>query len=272
MERAGEGENIMLQEFPTIYRAKNLQEAQLLCNILEHEGIRTTLTNSVLENGSGVDIVGWPTLPRVMVAEEDAVRAREIALKFDREVSGRGGTISPHRIGHPLETKVLDVWPCCPQCGKRRLTRCAFCGTSGSDFPPADANAGDLFGLPTPPAEAFSGCSCGPGGCGAHPVEEETNLTAADDDSLASPPEPTLEPPSSTLLLCPTCDEPFHPQYLRRCEWCGHEFSDGVENPIPEARVQEPFNWRITYVIYILVLLGIAFLAYLLVIFRDSFN
>ena len=79
----------MIEELPTIYRAKDLQEAYLLRNILEEEGIRTTIANEVLQGGSGVDIVGWPTLPRVMVAEDDAVRAREIALEFDREVSGR---------------------------------------------------------------------------------------------------------------------------------------------------------------------------------------
>ena len=69
----------MLQEFPTIYRAKNLQEAYLLRNALEEQGIRAMVTNEVLQGGSGVDIVGWPTLPRVVVAEEDSARAREIA-------------------------------------------------------------------------------------------------------------------------------------------------------------------------------------------------
>ena len=81
-------------------------------------------------------------------------------------------------------------------------------------------------------------------------------------DENASPAESTSVP----LLLCPTCDEPFHPHYLRRCEWCGHEFADGVEIPLPEERIQEPFNWRIAYVIYVLTLLAVGFAVYLVLL------
>jgi hypothetical protein len=31
------------------------------------------------------------------------------------------------------------------------------------------------------------------------------------------------------LLICPTCDEPFVAQFLRRCQWCGHDFGDGLQ-------------------------------------------
>ncbi len=116
----------MLQEFPTIYRAKNMQEAQLLVDLLEEEGIRATVTNSILENGSGVDIVGWPTLSRVMVAREDAVRARAIALQFDREVSGRESKIRPSIAWNAPGPEVVAPWPCCPECGQRRMTALPF--------------------------------------------------------------------------------------------------------------------------------------------------
>ncbi len=43
------------------------------------------------------------------------------------------------------------------------------------------------------------------------------------------------EPP---LLICPTCDEPFEPRYLRRCEWCGHDFGSGIA--VPETRREQP--------------------------------
>jgi ribosomal protein L37AE/L43A len=260
--------NNMLQEFSTIYRAKNLQEAYLLRNILQEEGIRATIANEVLQGGSGVDIVGWPTLPRVVVAEEDSARAREIAEEFDRDASGGrlGMRLNPERTA--LEAEVVEAWPCCPECGARRLTRCTICGTSGSDFPPADANTGDLLGLPTPPAEAFSSCSCGPGGCGTHGVEVEGETSAAgENDETVPSTDQQSETPSSPLLICPTCDEPFHPQYLRRCEWCGHEFSDGLDNPLPDEKVQEPFNWRIAYVIYALALLTLGVMVYLLLLF-----
>ena len=45
----------------------------------------------------------------------------------------------------------------------------------------------------------------------------------ADDPPAASGERPTR------LLLCTTCDEPFEPDYYRRCEWCGHDFGSGIE-------------------------------------------
>jgi hypothetical protein len=258
----------MPQEYPTIYRARNVQEAHLLRDTLEAEGIRAMVTNAVLEGGSGVDIVGWPTLARVMVAAEDSVRARQIAVEFDGEISGRVHEIGQNPARSSSEAEVLDVWPCCPECGKRRLTRCPICGTSGADFPPAYLNRDDLLGLPLPPADAPSHCSCGPGGCGKHEAEIGREPSAADeDDDFAPTADPSVDPHSESasppLLICPTCDEPFHPQYLRRCEWCGHEFPDGGEMPLPEEKVQEPFNWRIAYVIYVLALLAVGLAVYL---------
>lgn len=48
------------------------------------------------------------------------------------------------------------------------------------------------------------------------------------------------------LVICPTCDEPFVPQYFRRCEWCGHDFGSGAEPPqIVRASEREPVNWRV---------------------------
>jgi hypothetical protein len=33
------------------------------------------------------------------------------------------------------------------------------------------------------------------------------------------------------LVICPTCDEPFVPEFPARCEWCGYRFADGREPP-----------------------------------------
>jgi hypothetical protein len=33
------------------------------------------------------------------------------------------------------------------------------------------------------------------------------------------------------LVICPTCDEPFAPEFPARCEWCGYRFRDGYEPP-----------------------------------------
>jgi hypothetical protein len=33
------------------------------------------------------------------------------------------------------------------------------------------------------------------------------------------------------MVLCSLCDEPFRPEYLPRCEWCGHAFVEVSEPP-----------------------------------------
>jgi hypothetical protein len=66
------------------------------------------------------------------------------------------------------------------------------------------------------------------------------------------------------LLVCPICDEPFEPTYLRRCEWCGHDFGDGMEPPaIVKNPPVEPPNARVL----IVGLAGVAIVAGLFVYF-----
>jgi hypothetical protein len=56
------------------------------------------------------------------------------------------------------------------------------------------------------------------------PVEE----ASGENQAASAPPE--------LLVVCPTCDEPFVPQFLARCEWCGHRFRDGRELPSATPR------------------------------------
>lgn len=42
--------------------------------------------------------------------------------------------------------------------------------------------------------------------------------------------------PNDVLLVCPTCDEVFKPQFYRDCPWCGHHFGAGLE---PQAPAEE---------------------------------
>jgi len=192
----------MAGNLKVIYAARTVQEAHLLMNHLGENGIRAMVTNAVLEGGSGVDILGWPTLARVQVREEDAVVARKIALQFDRAISERAKaeTDEPDDDENPAEpARQGDAavrveapsgpWPRCPQCGVPRITKCPACGTSGTGFPEADP------------------------------------LDATQSDGA----------PPAALVLCLECDEPFTPEYASACEWCGHKFPDGFAPAADEA-------------------------------------
>jgi hypothetical protein len=111
----------------------------------------------------------------------------------------------PFEVEPDAET---SQWPCCPQCGRRRLAVCPVCETAGTDF--------------------ARGFSPGPASC---PLNE------SDADASARRVRP--------LVLCPICDEPFRPEFLACCEWCGHKFGDGVERPAPEPADIVELNARV---------------------------
>jgi hypothetical protein len=236
-----------------VYAAQTSQQAHLLKNLLEEAGIRAIVTNDLLQGGSGVDILGWPSLARVVVSEADAPAARRIAREFDQ----RTAAPTPPAEG-PMVRGEPGTWPTCPQCGRRRLTRCPACGTSGTDFVPADLDVSDTLGLAD---VAGQGPCCGPGGCTptASPIGAEASSPG---------PAPSLPDTARALLLCPTCDEPFAPQYLRQCEWCGHEFADGYEIVSPSAAPETQLNARVQVTIVAIVVLAIALAAYLASLFR----
>ena len=74
-------------------------------------------------------------------------------------------------------------------------------------------------------------------------------------------------PPDSPrlMLLCPTCDEPFVPEYPRRCEWCGHDFGDGYE--VDPPRQLEQINSRAIALILGLLLLFAGVVVYFMYLF-----
>ena len=146
----------------------------------------------------------------------------------------------------------MSDWPTCPHCDARRLTRCPVCGTTGTDFPPADMDISPLLGLESP--ETGGGCSCGPGGCAP---------AVADREEEAPPNDPSAESVAPAMLMCPTCDEPFVPTHPRRCEWCGHTFDDGWEEGDFPAPV-DPINARTVVVMLLVATVLIGMLAYLM--------
>lgn len=214
-----------------VYAAKNVQQAFLLKNTLEEAGIRAVVTNATLESGSGVDYVGWNTLARVAVDETDYETAREIALDYDR--SGTEIALRHEReesyVLEDDEGYVLHEWPRCPQCGAERITRCPVCKTTGSDFPEADSEFVWGMGLAEigddEKGHEPGRCQCGPqGSC-------STQQPAAVSEKEVSEKEvPELDDQAERLvLMCPTCDEPFMPEFPRQCAMCDHRFDDGYE-------------------------------------------
>jgi hypothetical protein len=67
--------------------------------------------------------------------------------------------------------------------------------------------------------------------------------------SLASSTSPEEERP---LLICPTCDEAFTPQFYRRCPWCNYQFDDGLETRLHEEKL-EGFGGRVWLAVFGLV-------------------
>ncbi len=62
---------------------------------------------------------------------------------------------------------------------------------------------------------------------------------------------------AALMVICPTCDEPFAPEFPARCEWCGHRFPDGWE-PAPYVPV-EPLDINVRIIATIVgVLLTVA--------------
>lgn len=251
----------MSQPQTIVYTARTLQDAHLLRNLLAEQRIEAVVLNELLEGGSGVSYVGWQTAAQVVVAEEDAQRARQIAVRFDRRQASSPGMVQGEPLPHPPPT-VPDRWPRCPECDAPRSTRCPVCGTTGSEFPPADMG---FTWIPELEDTAWGSpvSSCGPGGCapvaatGVGGGDEATPEAPAAGEAAAGQ-EPDAAP---AMLMCPTCDEPFTPEYPRRCEWCGHEFADGVEielRPSPVGQV----NRRVIAVVMALLALAVALAAY----------
>jgi hypothetical protein len=80
-----------------------------------------------------------------------------------------------------------------------------------------------------------------------------------------------VEEPSDgpAMLICPTCDEPFQPGYLRRCESCGHDFGAGQEAPPTESEHDfEPRKLRMLAVALAALALIIGLFAYFAILLK----
>ncbi len=110
----------------------------MLRNLLAEAGIASFVTNDTL-----VDPAGWaaraaggpgfvPTLPTIVVHEEDAEEARELLLEAESALGG--GAMASELTQLVDETGEESHWPLCPHCSRPRLATCPVCKTSGTDF------------------------------------------------------------------------------------------------------------------------------------------
>jgi hypothetical protein len=125
-----------------IYSAASTQQAHLLKGLLAAQGIKAWVVNDAIQLAGGDLPLGWAAAARVVVADHDAVTARELAEEFDRQTAHEPGDDE----GVPSELTPWDEWPVCPLCSERRSARCPVCSSSRADFPLADiqrTGAGD---------------------------------------------------------------------------------------------------------------------------------
>jgi hypothetical protein len=211
-----------------IYIAATPEQAHLLKNALEERGIFSYLTNEQLQFALGDLPIGLPTAVRVVVQEHDAQEARRIALDFEEVMRHNLAGTEPDDSNQQDQVEhPAAPWPTCPDCRRPRHTSCPVCGTAGTKFKP---------GFSPPETDPADG-----------------TLAAGD---LPRP-----------LVLCPTCDEPFTPEFLARCEWCGHPFADGrPSQPPPTVSADSEFNARVGIVIAGLAAVLVAAVAYFLYI------
>jgi len=251
------------QELVEVYVAASVQDADFLKNLLAEAGIKATVTNAVLQGGLGGTVVGWHALARVAVGREDAELARKVALEYDRKIAAASLRGLEEAPGDEAAGEEVP-WPRCPQCRALRTTKCPVCETAGTDFGRADPQFLDTPG-PEGPTKPTS-CGCGTGACSgsATPPGEEPTGEGGSGGGVPAERAPGEDRPP-VMLMCPTCDEPFVPEYPRRCEWCGHDYGDGYE--VEQPRQLEQVNSRAIALIVGLLLLFAGVVVYFMLLF-----
>jgi hypothetical protein len=169
----------------------------------------------------------------------------------------QGPGAGPPDVDNQGDFAMRQTWPECPQCSALRTTRCPICGHEGTDCAQADP---EFVGVVDSDEEGKPmACSCGSGGCSGgraeSPAEERPDGAERAEQAELAAESPPL------MLLCPTCDDPFVPEYARRCASCGHEFAEGYESA-PEIRLDERLSARAVAVLLGLVAVLIAMVLY----------
>ena len=138
------------------------------------------------------ELLGPRALPRIVVREADEQAAREIAQRFDQQVVEQSVQEALPVESDPVESDTPITVEAWPLCPSCREPRHTTCRVCGT--------AGSEF----PRADAEY----------SPPITEEGKSS------------PRMH------LICTTCDEPFVPEFLRRCQWCSHDFGEGLETDV----------------------------------------
>ncbi len=195
-----------------IYIAATRERAENLRQMLEEAGISAALIDQPVTPTPLQS--GAEGAIGVAVDREEVAKARQIVLEFDQHSKLVYASNVAETSYVPELGRVLDAWPTCPGCARPRQTVCPVCETAGSNFK-----------------------------VGTDPDRDD----ATDDHT-----DRWDDAPGANQVICPTCDESFAPKYLRRCEWCGHDFLTGIEPPVREEEIGEPLHLRIGFVVAVL--------------------
>ena len=138
------------------------------------------------------ELLGPRVMPRIVVREADEQAAREIAQRFDQQVVEQSMQEALPDESDPDESDTPITVEAWPLCPSCREPRHTTCPVCGT--------AGSEF----PFADA------------------EYSPSIAEEGESG----PRMH------LICTTCDEPFVPVFLRRCQWCSHDFGEGLETDV----------------------------------------
>jgi len=205
-----------------VYTAATEPVAYQLKHVLTEAGIDATVTETGISGVTATSGADWAA--EIVVRQEDAETARRIAREFDARTSQPSEAPQETPVEAQSPAEAGGAWPRCPQCGVLRVTRCPACGTTGTHFAQADPEfAGPL--VVDRDARPIT-CSCHGGGCSPQAVSgvDEADEAGPGEDEAAVP-----SGPAPATLVCPECDEPFVPEYARRCPSCDHRFRDGYD-------------------------------------------
>jgi len=253
----------MYSDQVVIFICNELREAYLLRDVLAAEGISAAVVSQGMSARLGLAVKAAQPEVRVLVSQSDAMRARQLAVRFQgRRAAELQSASRQTGASHPVDRAVDGVgaassWPRCPECNLPRSTRCPICGTAGSNFPPADLPEELSADCPTGGGAAFSCCPsiiCGGQSAAVASSPADTAEASAPCGEEAVP-----------ECICPTCDEPFRPVYHRRCQWCDYEFPDGEDYPLPAAETGLSKAAVTVIVILAIILLGLS--AYFFMLF-----